>query len=84
MKSGFEAFGKRVPSNRMERGYRHAQEILGASKKKLAYTIVTKMCQAILKDQPFRVVGAVSGLDKDIAKIDLVGRYRLLSVLLTD
>lgn len=83
-KTGFDAFGKIVPFDRMQKAYEHLQEILGPTKKELAYSITVKCAQAIAKDQPFRIVGAVSGIDKDIDKIDLTARYRILAVLLTN
>jgi len=48
------------------------------------YAIIGKMCQYIKSDNTQAIVGEVAILDKDLAKIDLTGRYMLLSALLTD
>ncbi len=82
--TGFNAMGKSVPVNRLMRGYKTVQEILPDITKAKAYSIVAKCANIIERDEPFRIVGAVEGLDKDLDAIDLIGRYRLLSVLLTD
>ena len=84
MESGFNAFGLRVPTNRRQKGYETVKSIAPTLSKEQQYNIIAKICNHIERDQPFEVVGAVSGLDKDIALIDLTGRYRLLADLMTD
>lgn len=48
------------------------------------YSIVMKCVRLIENDKCVSIVGDVSNLDKDISKLDLTARYRLLAVLLTD
>ena len=83
MESGFNAIGQEVPSNRLVNGYDCIKTMLPNVKNEQAFTIISKCARYIRKDKPFEIVGAVAGLDKDLALIDLTGRYRLLSVLLT-
>jgi len=83
-KHGFNAFGHPVPANRLDSAYKLVREILPTIKRKTAISIVKKCANSIERDQPFAIIGAVAGLDKQLDKIDLTGRYRLLSVLLTD
>ena len=82
--AGFKGFGNPVPSNRTSKAYKTVKEILPGASSELAYSIVSKSAEYIRKDEPFKIIGAVEGLDEDLKKIDVTGRYRLLAVLLTD
>ncbi len=84
METGFNAMGMTVPSNRKQRAYKTVKEMLPQADNELAYSIVAKCSTMVKNDECFGIVGAVEGLDKDLAAIDLTGRYRLLAVLLTD
>ena len=81
--SGFNSFGKLVPGVRMQKGYETVKEMLNCDNELASY-IVGKCSELIKQDKPFEIVGAIEGLDKDLAKIDLTGRYRLLAVLVND
>ena len=82
--TGFNALGKPVPSNRTDAAYKTVKHILPNLTSEEAYAFVAKCAEYIRKDEPFRIVGAVEGLDEDLQKIDVTGRYRLMAVLLTD
>jgi hypothetical protein len=81
--SGFNAIGKPIPSDRQQKGYETVKELIPNIDSETAYHIVAKCVNYLQDDQPFRIVGAVDGLDEDLSKIDLTGRYRLMAVLLT-
>lgn len=83
MKSGFDSMGKEVPVKRLNAGYEALKQMLPDAKPKLRMSIVSKAANAIKRDRPYDIIGATSGLDKDLAKLDLTGRYRLLATLLT-
>ena len=83
-KSGFDAMGKPVPENRLCNAYKAIKEMLPNEDYHTRYSIVSKCAHIIRRDEPFRIVGAVTALDKDLNKLDLTGRYRLLATLLTD
>ena len=84
IQTGFNAMGLPVPSNRLKNAYKTVKEIMPQVDNELAYSIVAKCSNMIKNDECFGIVGAIEGLDKDLATIDLTGRYRLLAVLLTD
>ena len=84
METGFNAMGMIVPSNRKQRAYKTVKEMMPQASNELAQSIVAKCTAIIQRDEPFKIVGANHELDKDLATIDLTGRYRLMAVLLTD
>lgn len=84
METGFNAMGMTVPSNRKQNAYETIKQIMPKASNDLAQSIVSKCSAIIERDEPFRIVGANHELDKDLATIDLTGRYRLMAVLLTD
>jgi hypothetical protein len=81
---GWNAMGKPVPANRVQRTYRHLQEMCPSFTKEECYTIVAKIGRMIEKDEPNQIIGQVAGLDKDLDKVDLTGRYVLLAFILND
>jgi hypothetical protein len=83
LRNGFDAMGYDVPDNRASNAYSTVKSMIGCDTE-TAMRIVRKCCLLIKKDKPYDIVGAITTLDKDIALIDLTGRYRLLAVLLND
>jgi hypothetical protein len=83
METGFNAMGKPIPANRLDRADTFVKSVFPEDRE-LSYTIVTKAKNALERDKPFELLGAISGLDKDLARLDLTGRYRLAAILLTD
>ena len=83
IKSGFDAMGYDVPVHRLNKAAETVKEMLPHLKSEDVYTIVAKAAKFVRQDKPFEIVGAIRGLDKDLDKIDLTGRYRLLAVLLS-
>lgn len=83
-KSGFDAMGHPVPTNRVDKTYKTIKEICPDFSTELAMSITGKARNCVERDEPYRLIGAVSNLDEDFAKIDLTGRYRILVTLLTD
>jgi hypothetical protein len=84
MESGFNAMGKPVPENRLTAAYKTVKEICPEFDTELAMSIVGKAKECVERDEPYRLIGATSDLNEDLAKLDLTGRYRLLAVLLTE
>jgi hypothetical protein len=82
-REGFDAMGYPVPAERMSNAYKLVKEILPNELTEVTWGIVGKCASYIERDDCYMIVGAVGSLDPDIAKIDLTGRYRLLSVMLT-
>lgn len=96
--TGFNAMGKPVPPNRVQKGYILIKEILGCNNEQ-AWNIVNRCKILIEKDMAAYIIGVVSleqGFRKELfgakykyademlASIDLTGRYRLLAEILTD
>jgi len=98
--TGFNAMGKPVPVNRLQKGYKAVKEILPNIENELAWTIANRCKNFIERDECFYIIGYTSlkelmakeldmggrqnAADKYIAMIDLTGRYRLLAEMLTD
>lgn len=80
----FDAFGKDVPFSRRQKVYETLKEIHPDLTNEQRYSITSYIAEAIKRDDPFRVVGAITDLNKDLALIDLTGRYRLLAEACTD
>lgn len=83
-KSGFDAMGHPVSTNRKTNAYRMIKEICPEFDTELAMSVVGKAANFVERDNPYAIIGAMSDLDTDLAKIDLTGRYRLLATLLTE
>lgn len=92
METGFNAMGKPVPANRLQNGYKTVKDILKCDSETAAL-ISRKVAKYIEEDNLGYVVGNLNGttingvadkLDEDLGRIDLIGRYRLLAVMLTD
>lgn len=96
--NGFNAMGHPVPKNRLQKGYDCVKEILSCDNE-TAWSIANRTKYLIEKDQCSFIIGHtdLSGEIKRaifekgsqnpcylISKIDLTGRYRLLSEMLTD
>jgi hypothetical protein len=97
--NGFEAMGKPVPSNRVQKGYILIKEILKCDNEQ-AWIIANRCKNLIERDEcsyligytslkelvakELRLGGKQNSADKYIAMIDLTGRYRLLAEMLTD
>jgi len=81
--SGFNAMGMSVPVQRFNAAHEFVKEMLPNESKEVQYSIVNKSAQFIKRDEPNSIIGEVHGLDEDLAKIDLTGRYRLMAILLT-
>lgn len=80
--SGFDAFGCDVPVHRLMKGYECVKQMIPDISKEKAYSIIAKCANIIKKDRPFEIIGAVTGLDKDLDIIDITGRYRLMATLM--
>lgn len=81
--SGWESFGKSIPASRMTCAYETLKEMIPTLETEVAFSIIGKMATHVEKDRPFQIIGAIEGLDKDLALVDLTGRYRLLAILLS-
>lgn len=97
-KTGFNAMGLSVPANRLQTGYETVKEMLGCNNE-TAMLIARRVARFIEKDMISYIIGDVCladtlkrqlfdsspvAVDEEIASIDLIGRYRLLAVMLTD
>jgi hypothetical protein len=80
--TGFDAMGKPIPANRLDAADTFVKSVF-PNDRELSYTIVTKAKNCLERDKPFELLGALSQLDEDLAKLDLTGRYRLAAILLT-
>ena len=83
IESGFNAMGKPIPSHRQQNAYETVKELIPDIDSETAYHIVAKCVNHLQNDKPFNVVGSVEGLEDELERIDLTGRYRLMAVLLT-
>lgn len=100
MESGFNAMGKPVPANRLQKGYMLVKQLLNCDSE-LAWTITNRCKDFIQRDQCAYIIGCVENrtallknlfpqfssdewVDEQIGNIDLTGRYRLLAEMLTD
>jgi hypothetical protein len=80
--TGFGAMGTPIPTNRLDAADTFVKSVF-PNDRELAYTIVAKAKNCLERDKPFELLGEVKGLDKDLARLDLTGRYRLAAILLT-
>jgi hypothetical protein len=81
--TGFNAMGISVPVQRFNAAHEFIKEMLPNESKETQYSIANKCAQFIKRDTPNSIIGEVHGLDEDLSKIDLTGRYRLMALLLT-
>jgi hypothetical protein len=81
--TGFNAMGMSVPVQRFNAAHEFVKEMLPNESKEVQYSIVNKSAQFIKRDEPNSIIGEVHGLDEELSKIDLTGRYRLMAILLT-
>ena len=84
MKTGLNALGMQVPENRLYNGYEAIKKMMPNTDIESRYAIVFKCARFIKNDEPARIIAPTLTVDKDLAKLDLTGRYRLLATLLTD
>jgi len=81
--SEFDAFGLPVPSHRKQAAYKWLKDEIGFSTK-LSQSIIGKAAHFVEKDETVHIIGDVTSLDEDLRNLDLTGRYRLLSMLVTN
>ena len=84
MKSGFNAMGIQVPENRLHNGYKAVKQMMPDIDIETRYSIVFKCARFIKNDEPARILAPTLTVDKHLALLDLTGRYRLITILLTD
>ncbi len=75
--SGFAAFGKPVPMERMTDALKHIRA-MGIVNAEAAWECIGQMSEAIARDEPYQAMGI------GMHYVDLTGTYRLLAVLCTD
>lgn len=79
----FKNQGKPVPPHIQELALAHVQEMMPEADPLLHKWIVGKAASLIEKDMVYAILNEVSILDEGLAKLDLMGRYRLVAVLLS-
>ena len=55
-KTGFDAMGLPVPSNRLDNGYKCVKEMIPVITNGLAYSIVAKCANIIKRDEPLNLI----------------------------
>jgi len=75
--------GKPVPVHRLQNAQTMVEQILPDADKETVHSIVTRCANHIKNDELHHITADVINLDSEIGKIDLTGRYMVLSTLLT-
>lgn len=82
-RSGFDAMGFKVPSNRMQKGYDQIKRISNFNSE-TCWSITNRFANIIENDQCVYIAGNPSNTDDLLKKIDLTGRYVILAAMLSD
>jgi len=76
--------GLPIPENRKTAAYEHVKQMMPGRSPRLWMSIVDTAAYYLEKDEPYKVIAAIESLNESLNELDLVGRYRLMAVLLTD